>query len=400
MLWVRLGGSSGGQATRTSKRPEVNVTRLPRGLQRRGQLHPTHRGESTSTGSIRATSADEPAFTPNTDRRLKILKNTLIDNVLGTLFGPGFSNRERRGTKPATHALLPDANPAHMIYESMTNADWGKGDPAEAFDEQSYLDAATTLQDEMFGLSMIWNGQDKIESFVGEVLDHIKGMQFQDPETGLWTLKLLRDDYVEDDCLDLDPSNCKVSNVKTRLWGETINKIIVTYTDPESEENTTVEDINLANVAIQGGTLSDTRDYHGVRNPWLAKIIARRDLAEASAILTSCTITMSRSSETFAPATWCISCGPGRTSTDTSVSTRWTRAAPRTRLTLKVVQDVFSVTAPTRAVAPVAVPSNPDEEAPAELSDVSFFPAPYFPADRRSARRARGIRGRVHHLCP
>lgn len=360
--------------------PQINVTRLPQGLSAVQNFIPPIVGvNEADTYIIANTFSGTESFEPNEDRTIKVLNNTLIDNVLGTLFGPGFTRKENGGNKKCRRTHLPDANPAHMIYECMTNAEWGKGDPEAAFDTASYVAAAETLLDEHFGLSMMWNGQDKIENFVGEVLDHIKGMQFQDPQTGLWTLKLLRDDYDPNDCFVFDESNCTVHDVKTRLWGETINKIIVTYTDPESEEEATVEDINLANVAVQGGVLSDTRDYHGVRNPWLAKIIARRDLAESSAILTSLTIKAPRSVGVIKPGDVVRVVWP-RHEVDGyfRVNEVDPGSSKAKNLTIKAVQDVFSVTAPTRAVSPVAVPSQPNDELPEDIPEYAFLPTPYY----------------------
>lgn len=185
---------------------------------------------------------------------------------------------------------LPDANPAAILYECKVNFDWGKGDPESSVDKSSYEAAADVLAAEHFGLSLKWMRQDKLETFSSEVLDHIKAAEFQHPATGLWTLKLIRDDYVVADLPVFDTSNCDAYNIKKKMWGETINEIGVTWTNPESEEEETIYAQNLANIAIQGGVSSDSRDYHGIRNPWLAKHVANRDVAEASRTLTTATI--------------------------------------------------------------------------------------------------------------
>ncbi len=188
----------------------------------------------------------------------------------------------------------PDANPAAMIYETYINDEWGKGEPLSAMNKDSFEACAATLDSEHFGLTLLWNKQDSYKNFVSEILDHIKGMVFQDPQTGLWTMKLIRDDYDLDDAIVLDPSNCDVETIRTTLWGETTNEVKVEYTDPESEETETVSSQNIANISIQGGVISDTRDYHGVRNPWLAQEIADRDVIEASRTLSRATVYVNR----------------------------------------------------------------------------------------------------------
>jgi len=177
---------------------------------------------------------------------------------------------------------LPNANPAHMIYECMTDQDWGKADDPALIDVASFQAAAITLKNEFFGLSIKWIRSGEIGAFIQEILDHIQAVLFQDPESGLWTLKLLRADYDPATAPILDPSNCRLSNRKRRLWGEITNEIVLTYTNPETEEEATVTSHDLASIAIQGGIKSDTRNYYGIRDPHLAKIVADRDVRAAS----------------------------------------------------------------------------------------------------------------------
>lgn len=190
--------------------------------------------------------------------------------------------------------LMPDANPAHMIYECMTNVDWGKGEDPSLINTASFEAAAETLFNERFGLSMGWFRQSDLESFIQEILDHIKAFLYQDPSTGLWELKLLRGDYNANTLDWLTPDNCRVLNPKRRAWGETVNEIVVTYTDPNTEEEASVTSHNLANIAVQGGISSDPRNYYGVRNPRLAKVLADRDVLEAGTPLWSAQIEVSR----------------------------------------------------------------------------------------------------------
>lgn len=191
-------------------------------------------------------------------------------------------------------ALMPNANPAHIIYECMVNEDWGKGEDPANIDYASFVDAATTLYGELFGLSFMWVRQDTIESFIENVLSHINAMLFIAPASGLWTLKLLRDDYDAGAARVVDEYNCVAKNRKRRGWGETINEIVVEYTDPISEDGATVAAHNMANVAVQGGVNSETRSYRGIRDKWLANIVAKRDVQESGYPLYSATLEVDR----------------------------------------------------------------------------------------------------------
>lgn len=170
-----------------------------------------------------------------------------------------------------------DANPAHIIFELMTNRDFGSGLPISRIDVESFELAAQTLYNEGFGISLKWISQGKVKDMILEVLDHINALLFEDPRTGLSTLKLLRDDYDPDDLPTADYDNCKVNSFQ-RKQEELVNEIIVTYTDPDSYEEATVTVQDLAGIAAEGGVISTGRNYYGVHKTVLAKNLGERDL--------------------------------------------------------------------------------------------------------------------------
>lgn len=239
---------------------------------------------------------------------------------------------------------LPDANPAGIIYEALVNADWGKGELTSTIDIDSFEAAAAILNGEHFGLSLKWMREDTIENFIGEILDHIKGVLFEHPSTGMWTLVLIRGGYDTSDIPSLSPSNADVTSIKTRLWGETINQIVVSYTDPESEETETVTSMNLANIAIQGGVRSEERDYHGIRNPYLALWVADRDVAESSRTLTSATVLVDRTGFDILPGSVLYFTWPEESITNMIcrvMKIDYGNSKDRT-IKLDIVQDIFA----------------------------------------------------------
>jgi len=200
---------------------------------------------------------------------------------------------------PATNV---DMNPAHIIHECLTDTSWGMGAPLTAVDEASFIAAADTLYDEGFGLSMMWTRQAAIEDFVSEILDHIQAVLYVDPATGLLTLKLIRDDYDAETLPELNPDNCDVTKFDRKLWGEIINEIIVTWTNPENEQEETVSAQDNASIAMQGGNVvSASRNYYGVRTASLAMQLARRDLRTVGAPLASCEVEIDRSAYAIRP---------------------------------------------------------------------------------------------------
>ncbi len=209
--------------------------------------------------------------------------------------------RARRAPKncpfPSTITIgeRKNANPAAIIWESMTSNEWGMGYPTSAMDVASFTYAANYLEDEGFGLSIFWNTQSTIEEFVGLILDHIEASLVLDPYTGTFRLTLVRNDYDEDDLPILTPENCTVKKFDRKLWGETMNEITVSWTNPENESEETVTVQNLGNIIMQNGAIvAETRTYEAVRDADLALLVAQRDLNTASALLATATVTVNR----------------------------------------------------------------------------------------------------------
>jgi hypothetical protein len=199
--------------------------------------------------------------------------------------------RQPRTVLPAAlNVIGANANPAAIVLEALTNSDWGMGAGIDQIDYPSFLACAQTLASEGFGLSMMWTRQTKIEDFCGEVNDHVQAMMFIHPRTGLINLKLLRDDYDRATCPVLNPDNSLLYNPDRLAWGEVINEIVVTWTNPANEQEETVTAQDLTGMAIAGAPISASRNYYGVRDKDLASKLAFRDLRQSGALLFSCEI--------------------------------------------------------------------------------------------------------------
>jgi len=211
------------------------------------------------------------------------------------------ARRAPKGLNPAIAMIGPDANPAHIIFECMTNRDWGMGASFGIFNISSFEVCAQTLYDEAFGLSLQWTRSTTIEAFVTEIIDHIHATLFVDPRTGLMTLKLLRDDFDYDSLRVITPSNARLTNFQRKLWGETSNELIVTFTNPINEGEETVGAQDLANISMQGGVISNGRNYYAIRNKELAARVAERDLRAASMPLATSDVEIDRTAWDLIP---------------------------------------------------------------------------------------------------
>lgn len=175
-------------------------------------------------------------------------------------------------------------NPAHIIYEAMTNREWGLGRPRDMFLENTWLKAADQLYAENFGLCLRWGRQDTIMSFVQTVIDHIGAAVYVDKFTGLYKLKLIRNDYDADSLpiFDTDSGLLSIDEATNVSPYNLVNEIVVNYHNPITDEDSQQRAHNLALIQTQGALNSDTRDYPGIPSPGLALWVAKRDLKSAS----------------------------------------------------------------------------------------------------------------------
>lgn len=187
------------------------------------------------------------------------------------------------------------ANGAHIVFESMTNRDWGMGESYGAFNIGSFEQCAQTLYDENFAMNMIWTRQSKIEDFIKEVLDHVQGAVFVDPATGKHTMKLLRAVDPDSEFPQINPDNAKLSGFKMKLWGDISNEVTVTWTNPETGKEETVTAQDLAAISMQGSQPATTsRNYYAIASQALAISVAERDLAAVVNPIATCDAEVSK----------------------------------------------------------------------------------------------------------
>lgn len=187
-------------------------------------------------------------------------------------------------------------NGAHILYECVTNRQWGKGYDRSRIGETSWVAAARTLYNEGFGLCMKWNRQDSLQSFVQEVLDHIGATLYTNRETGLLDLKLIRDDYNVDDLplFDKNSGLISVEQAETATLTDAVGEIIVKYHSVLTNEDLEVRAQNLALTQAAEGSNSKTNTYAGIPIQSLAARVAQRDLRAVSSAINRYTVKLDR----------------------------------------------------------------------------------------------------------
>lgn len=180
---------------------------------------------------------------------------------------------------------VDDMNPAHIIYQILTDTQWGMGYNALDIDDDNFRAAADTFFDEGFGLSFIWDQPMTIEKILEVILETVGATLELDLPTGKFQLQLIRDDYDVDDLLVLDPSNIiSLESFQRAAWGELNNYLTVKYTDRNQNEDA-VSVSSLDSINGQGGVLPAVKEYLMVREPALALRLAQRDLNTCSSPL-------------------------------------------------------------------------------------------------------------------
>lgn len=196
---------------------------------------------------------------------------------------------------PETAAIGDAMNAIHIVYQALTDGEWGQGTPAAMIDDANFRDMADTIFDEGLGLNMLWNQTTKIEDFIQIVMDHIAGILAFDVMTGKYTIKLIRGDYNPDTLQTFDPSNARsMTNFQRRSWGETVNELTIAYTDPVAHKATEIIVQDLGNIRAQQERIPEKIDRQGIADKELIKVVAGRELASRSTPLARADMTVNR----------------------------------------------------------------------------------------------------------
>lgn len=314
-------------------------------------------GETSATAKLDNTPEDGvPVLSPTNP-------GPLVDAVSNALYGEA-----------------ADANPAHIIYEALTNTDWGLGLSPTQLDIESFTEAADILFDERLGLSLAWSNQTGIEEFVNDILTHIDGTYGVDPATGKIYLSLVRGGYSLDDLLLLDDTkNCRVTRFQRKSLSETVNEVVVTWTNPENEQEETVVVHDTANYANQGVINSTASNYYGVRSAQLALKLASRDLARGSYPLATIDVEVDRSAWRGKPGDVIkLSCLEyGLVELPCRILTADYGRPSASKIVFSLVEDVFNMPAGAYVEAPSTEAVDP-ESAPQNVSVWQGGAVPYY----------------------
>lgn len=176
-----------------------------------------------------------------------------------------------------------DANPACMLFEILTDPVWGLALASSAIDVSSFLSAGETLYAESLGLAMVFDQQSEASELLAEILRHVDGDLFVDPQTGLLTFALTRADYDPDTLPVLDEASLADVELTRGSWSETANVAKITYTSRQDNFSSRIAQWqNQANLQIRGQLSVSEVEFRGLSNAPAASLVAGRVLKTVS----------------------------------------------------------------------------------------------------------------------
>ncbi len=196
-----------------------------------------------------------------------------------------------------------DCNPINVFYEMLTDRDWGRGYDPTKIDLASFVDAADTLRTEGNGFSMTIDSPKKMRDLKTEIERQINGVLYQDRTTGLWKVRLIRDDYTLSAVPKLTDDNViAVRDYYRASWEDTTNQVTVRFDKRADEYKGSFAMANdMANAIILGdGSVTQPRRQvapivmPGVKDSTLAANLAWRELRSLSFPLAKATIIVNR----------------------------------------------------------------------------------------------------------
>jgi hypothetical protein len=197
-----------------------------------------------------------------------------------------------------------DADPIEVIYDVLTNK-WGRaGYDTAKIDLASFQTASDTLKDEGHGYSRVIYETQDASAVVGDVLRQIDCAFYEEPTTGLITLKLIRADYDPLTIPAFDEDNIiSVDDYGLGTWKDTVNEVRCTFTDREADYKPGVAVAqSLANAFGNANRRKPaTVEYIGCSNATLAKKLAARDLNTLAQPLSKIRLTVNRDGHRLRP---------------------------------------------------------------------------------------------------
>lgn len=174
-----------------------------------------------------------------------------------------------------------DANPMNVIYEILTNIEWGLGRPTSDINATSFTTAANTLLTEGNGFSFVMDSPITASDLLAEIERQIDGVLYINRTTGKFEINLARGGYTLSTKKAINAGNIlEITSFSRGSWDDTTNNVLVHFNNRALDYKDTYAGAqDMANMRLQGNKIvSVTQEYPGVKDATLGNSIAWRNL--------------------------------------------------------------------------------------------------------------------------
>lgn len=192
------------------------------------------------------------------------------------------------------------ANVAHAVYEIMTNVKWGlKMDPAR-FDIDSFKACAQVIFDESLGVSMPETDSRSAYDLIKELMDHVDGLIYTHPISGLISMRLIRGDYDVADLPTIDIDNSTDRVYEQPNYNDVFTGVIITFKNSaKAYADDTVQWNNQATLEISDEERIEQITLRGFTNVYTANLAAERVGRALTQPFAKCRFTANRNAFNF-----------------------------------------------------------------------------------------------------
>ena len=170
-------------------------------------------------------------------------------------------------------------NPAHMLYQSITDS-WMGAESEADINDASFRTAADRLYAEGFGLCTQWDSTaESVEQFQQRICDVIGASLSRSLVDGLWYLDLIRGDYDTSTLQVLTDDDIIDYSEQPGTMQDAVNQVIVEWRDPQQREDRSTAPVqSLGGIQTVGAVVGEVATYREIPDEQLALRVAGRDL--------------------------------------------------------------------------------------------------------------------------
>lgn len=185
-------------------------------------------------------------------------------------------------------------NPIFIIYDLMTNKEYGAGQDESDINLENFKEVAELCFDEGWGLSVYVDSSRSVRELIDDILKYPNLMFRMNKETNKFEIVAIRDDYVFEELPVFDITNIlSISNYTTGSVDNKLNEVRINYTDFNNFEANT-ETFQNEGVRFEKSDVSSTTiDYKYLNSAEKAALVAQREALPLTSELSEITIDVS-----------------------------------------------------------------------------------------------------------